>query len=624
MISNVDYYKSFFDESLDLHCVFDLQGRFLEWNQAWSDILGYSPSEIKNSGYAQFLHTDDVKETEKVHRYLLETGMTNGFVNRYISKKGNTIYLEWKASVVGEKVFASARNITKSRDLLEEVQELNALHADVTSHMCSAFLVVSEGLVEHSNRRYKDYFGMPGQAVADINRQMIDLIDEAYWDDWKECYASMSVGSERAESIIKKTVKVNGHPYIKWMRVKIVSGVRSSHYGRILCYFIDDTDNMKRIEEVEHALEQVKLANDSKRRFIANISHDLRTPLNGVSGMLELALMTAEDDEQRSMLNTAFESAKKLNRIIDDILRFSNRDVRLSRLNKSEFHLLSLVEDVIDKSRSTEDMEGPKPIIQLCETDECFNYIESDPEVIKEIFSMLIRLALEYSASKDIRLYIKRKFSDSSMTTLQAYVEIERADYDNSPRKCDFLYDESTRQDAGMLEDQNMDMLMLRSLAEALGGRSWNDFSLLDCIQIGVDFSVSAISQSPVRDQSEQCEKKEILLVDKLCDDYSIMKAVLAASNVNVSCSNDGLEGLKKLKIRDYDVFIIGLDVLYISGYEIAKEIRKGLNGSEKKIVAIVEHADEALRKSLIEKGFDDLVSRPLDWKTVDAIAKLD
>lgn len=77
------------------------------------------------------------------------------------------------------------------------------------------------------------------------------------------------------------------------------------------------------LDDMRQAKELAESANQAKNDFLANISHELRTPMNGVIGMLSLALETPLTDEQREYLTMAMSSADNLLLIIEDLLDFS-------------------------------------------------------------------------------------------------------------------------------------------------------------------------------------------------------------------------------------------------------------------------------------------------------------
>ncbi|MBP7777826.1 MAG: response regulator [Acidobacteria bacterium] len=109
-----DEFERFFDLSLDLLCVANLDGYFLRLNAAWGRLLGFSDDELRASPFLDFVHQDDRAATIAALGALTEGGRVVDFENRYRARDGTYRWLEWTATpFVGEgAVYAAARDIT--------------------------------------------------------------------------------------------------------------------------------------------------------------------------------------------------------------------------------------------------------------------------------------------------------------------------------------------------------------------------------------------------------------------------------------------------------------------------------------------------------------------------------
>ena len=126
--------ERFFTISLDLLCLADTGGHFRRVSQAWSDILGYSPAELKGQVFLDFVHPDDMASTLAAISTLKEGQPVMRFTNRYRTKSGSYRHLEWLSLPQGELIYAAARDITERvqaqkqlESLLTRTQLLNAL-----------------------------------------------------------------------------------------------------------------------------------------------------------------------------------------------------------------------------------------------------------------------------------------------------------------------------------------------------------------------------------------------------------------------------------------------------------------------------------------------------------------
>lgn len=108
----------------DLLCLFDLNGNFLQINRYGCELLGYSEGEILGKSFAVFVHPDDKAVALDEIDFVKNGGTTFEFENRYITKKGETIWLSWNSSLALEEgiLFCTAKNITEEKRLKELVR----------------------------------------------------------------------------------------------------------------------------------------------------------------------------------------------------------------------------------------------------------------------------------------------------------------------------------------------------------------------------------------------------------------------------------------------------------------------------------------------------------------------
>jgi len=114
-----------FETTPDLVCIADKSGFFKNFNPAVPETLGYSREELLAQPIANHMHPDDREMTLNRRAMLLNGETMVNFQNRYITKKGNVIWLEWTSVYLPEKelVFAIAKNITARKQMEQQVEE---------------------------------------------------------------------------------------------------------------------------------------------------------------------------------------------------------------------------------------------------------------------------------------------------------------------------------------------------------------------------------------------------------------------------------------------------------------------------------------------------------------------
>jgi two-component system phosphate regulon sensor histidine kinase PhoR len=245
---------------------------------------------------------------------------------RFASGDFSTRILRDSGDEIGELAVTLNKLAQEIEDKIREVQRQNQHLAGVFNSMIEGVIVTDKsGHIRSLNRAVEDIFSINKKDVE--NRFFLETIRN------NDIF-------EIIDSVVKKGVPVSGELQLSWPVQKIfqVNAVPVFEKSRVsgCLTVIHDITEMKKLETM-------------RRDFVANVSHELKTPLTSIMGFVETLLEGALDDKAHSRQFMAIiqEHARRLNSLVNDLLDLSSLEFKTAEIEKEEFNLKELLDKVL-------------------------------------------------------------------------------------------------------------------------------------------------------------------------------------------------------------------------------------------------------------------------------------
>ncbi len=345
-----DLMRAVTDNSPDAIYVKDRQSRWLMANPAVLRIVGKTAEQALGKTDSDLYANPEIgRAILDNDRRILESGRPQAFEEIADAPEGRRTFLSIKApwrNAKGDIIGV----IGISRDITDRKRAEESLHASVqrfyttlSSMYGSIILVNNEGKVEFANQSFCDLFNLKGPAKDLIGLTSNDIIDKVKnsYEQPEEAIIRIREMVARARPVIGEEVALCGGRTC--LRDFIPIDLGGKPFGR-LWHHIDITDRKRAEEALIQAKAAAEAANEAKSQFLANISHELRTPMNAILGMIDVALPKAADATVKDCLKTAKGSADLLLTLLDGLLDSAKIESGKLELESAPFSLRRMLD----------------------------------------------------------------------------------------------------------------------------------------------------------------------------------------------------------------------------------------------------------------------------------------
>jgi signal transduction histidine kinase/CheY-like chemotaxis protein/HPt (histidine-containing phosphotransfer) domain-containing protein len=378
-------------------------------------------------------------------------------------------------------------------------------------------------------------------------------------------------------------------------------------------------------EALQKAKEQAEFANLSKSAFLANTSHELRTPMTAILGYAEMLLDSGQTaDDRRACVQTIHRNGEHLLSIINDLLDISKIEAQKVTVEKLQCPLPQLIADVIGLTRPWAIKKGLAYEVEFAP--EIPATIETDPLRCKQILVNLIANAIKFTEKGGIKLSIRRE-----ITYFRQFIHFDVVDsgIGMTPPQIAKLFqpftqaDESTTRRFG---GTGLGLTISQRLARLLGG----DIVVRSTLGQGSTFAVHidggiregvitianlTLDQLTVGADEQFIEdilslQGRVLLAEDGEDNQHLLSGHLRKVGLDVVIAVNGRQAVEQVKAGSFDLVLMDMQMPEMDGYSATRALRE--LGYTVPIVALTANAMAEDRTRCLEAGCSEYLSKPI------------
>ncbi len=360
-------------------------------------------------------------------------------------------------------------------------------------------------------------------------------------------------------------------------------------------------------------------AQKAKELFLANISHEIRTPINGIAGMATLLGKNPSADDQITYLNAIKSATDNLKVIINDILDLASIEsgkLKFENIGFSLENLLASLEDIFTVQASE---KGISLKVQLAKSSQ--KILVGDPVRLNQIFINLISNAIKFTHSGFIKITVATAKLSAGKANLK--FTIEDTGIGIPIEKQSTIFESFSQADASVTRKYGgtgLGLTIVKQLVELQKGTITLDsmenmgskFIVTIPYEVGTTKNLIDNASPTKKEKPNSLEGINILLVEDNDINRLYASSILKTWDCLFETAENGYVALQKLKKHTFDIILMDIQMPIMDGFEATKAIRMGNTGISKiPIIALTANATKKSTEKCISAGMDDCIVKP-------------
>ncbi|MFU8865797.1 MAG: ATP-binding protein [Rhodobacterales bacterium] len=390
-----------------------------------------------------------------------------------------------------------------------------------------------------------------------------------------------------------------------------------------VCFLSDISDRLEVERDLRTSRDRALAGERTRAHFLAVMSHEMRTPLTGILGVIELMQAEEPTDRNREYLEVLQSSGQILLGQINDVLDLTEIESMGINLTNQPFDLDALLKEVMTTLRPSANRQNSRLLLETLPRP--LGWFRGDPIRLRQIMINLIGNAIKFTREGQILVEVTSGPDTQGLVLGRHRIEIQVSDTGTGipQSELDGIFEDFVRAEqstARLVEGTGLGLGIVKRLVAVMGGKLGADSVEGEGSMFWVSLSLHQVDKpvviAPLAAPNDVARPASVLLIEDNATNRFILREMLNRDGHRVAEAADGPQGVAMADAQAFNLILMDINMPSMNGLQATAAIRTGGGKSAKaRIVALTAHVFDHEHLRYKDAGIDDIVMKPLKWE---------
>lgn len=398
----------------------------------------------------------------------------------------------------------------------------------------------------------------------------------------------------------------------RWLRI----AERETPNGEWVGFRVDISEQKAVQAELQEAKESAEAASEAKSRFLSQMNHELRSPLNGIVGFAQALNDPSQDmpeEDRQRYISNILEAARHLEMVIGDILDLSKIEQGKLVLDKVDFDLGALVHRAVDLF---EDKAKDKGLQFELDLNTSALWLSGDQVRLRQVIYNLLDNAVKFTSHG--RVVLRTEVVDVEHNPVHVRFAVEDTGIGIDAANKEAIFEPFNQADASInrrFGGTGLGLTISQQLVKAMGGelKVRSEEGKGSCFSFSLDLPLGR--PKTLNTEEVNVPSMRVLVVDDITTNLTVARLLLEAEGHEVTLASSGEEALQLLTKYEFDLLLVDLHMPNMNGLELTQTVRQLDDETKAAVMIIILSADTQIEQKKAAKaaGVDAYLGKPLN-----------